>query len=81
MSKRLWRRAMAMILAISQGRPKRWTSIMARVLGVMAFSISWGDMLKVSRSTSTRTGVSPRFKIGNTVVAQVTAGVMTSSPG
>ena len=37
--------------------------------------------MKVSRSTSTRTGTSPALTSGKYVVDQATAGTITSSPG
>ena len=55
--------------------------MIARVRGVIARSICSGSMLRLAASTSTSTGVSPACAIGQTVVAHVTAGVMTSSPG
>src|SRR5216683_2826330 len=72
--------AIFLIRSIWHGPPSRWTGMIARVLSVIAFSISSGSMLKVLGSTSTSTGVHPTSEIGYTVVAQVTAGVMISLP-
>ena len=66
---------------MSQGRPSKWTGMIAQVRVVIARSICSGSMLYVSASTSTSTGTRPTWAIGHTVVAQVTAGVITSAPG
>ena len=57
MMTRLWRRAMSRIAAISAGRPKVWTTRMARVFGVMARSMAAGERLSESASMSAKTGV------------------------
>src|SRR3954470_13158469 len=53
----------------------------ARVRGPIARSISLGPMLKVAGSMSTITGTRPHWMTGQTVVAQESAGTITSSPG
>ena len=64
-----------------QARPAKWTGMIAFVLGVIARRTCSGSILKVSRSTSTRTGVAPAWMTLLTVAAKVIAGTMTSSPG
>jgi hypothetical protein len=53
---------------------------MARVFGPIIASTCLTSMLNVSGSTSTKAGTSPFFTIGATVVAKVSAGVITSAP-
>ena len=45
---------------MSQSLPNRWTTIMARVFGVMARSISSGSIFMSSASISTKTGTPPK---------------------
>jgi len=54
---------------------------MAFVFGVMAFFNDSIEMLKVSKSTSTTTGVSPSKATTSAVAIKVKVGVITSSPG
>ena len=65
---------------MSQALPSRCTGSSARVRGPMAPATAAGSIVKVSRSTSTRTGTSPAFTSGKYVVDQATAGTTTSSP-
>src|SRR6188474_3109602 len=67
--------------SIAQGLPYTGTIMTARVLGPIAFSISFGSMLKVEGSISQMTGTSPHWITGHTVVDQESAGTITSSPG
>ncbi len=54
---------------------------MAFVFEVIAFSTATGSMLKVSGSTSTKTGVSLNSAITSAVAIKVKDVVITSSPG
>ena len=73
--------AMAYSLPMSTGRPARYTGMMARVCGVMAASTASRSMLRVRGSISTKTGLAPTATTTLAVATQVTAVVMTSSPG
>ncbi len=55
--------------------------MIAFVLGVIAFSISFGSIHQLSSSISTITGVAPVYKTALIVAAKVRSGTMTSSPG
>ncbi|MCY1235994.1 hypothetical protein D9M72_486290 [compost metagenome] len=61
--------------------PKRCTGTIAFVFGVIAFLIASTEILNVSISTSTKTGVSCKSAITSTVAAKVKSAVITSSPG
>src|SRR5204862_84864 len=65
----------------SHGLPRVCGSSRARVFGPRAASRSRGFTLYVPTSQSTKTGTSPPWTRGASVVGNVTAGVMTSSPG
>ena len=54
---------------------------MAFVLGVMAFFTDSNEILNVSKSTSTTTGVRPINATTSAVAINVNVGVITSSPG
>ena len=54
---------------------------MAFVFGVIAFFIASTSILKVTGSTSTKTGVNCNKAITSTVAAKVKSAVITSSPG
>src|SRR6184192_1270956 len=61
--------------------PYRCTGTIARVRGVSAAATAAGSMLKVSGSTSTKTGVPPALWIAPAVAKNVNGVVITSSPG
>src|SRR5690348_8919503 len=63
------------------GRPKRWTGMIARVLGVIRAATSSGSRFNVCGSTSAKTGVAPRRATASAVAKNVNAGQITSSPG
>src|SRR5262249_46366494 len=63
------------------GLPRVWASIIARVLGEMAFAIESTVGFFVLGSISINTGVNLFWIIGLTVVGNPVAAVMTSSPG
>jgi hypothetical protein len=73
--------AIARIVSISADWPNKCTGMMALVRGVMARSIRWGSMLKVSGSMSTKTGRAPVRAMLPAVAKNVNGGQMTSSPG
>src|SRR2546428_9648041 len=66
--------------SISHGFPSVWGTTRARVFSETAPSINPGFMLYVPTSQSTNTGTSPLCTRGATVVGNVTAGGITSSP-
>src|SRR3989442_3416954 len=66
--------------SISHGFPSVWGTTRARVFSETAPSINPGFMLYVPTSQSTNTGTSPLCTRGATVVGNVTAGVVNSSP-
>ena len=76
-----WCAARGRISSISTIWPNRWTTMIARVRGVMAASMAAGEMLNVTGSMSTKTGVPPALWMVPAVAKKVKAGVMTSSPG
>ena len=49
------------------GRPKRWTGMIAFVLGVMRAATSSGSMFSVTGSMSAKTGVAPDCTIASAV--------------
>jgi len=53
----------------------------ALVRGVSLWATDCGEMLKVDRSTSAKTGVAPQYMITLAVATQVKDGRITSSPG
>ena len=63
------------------GSPAKCTGMMARVRGVMADSARSRSMLRVTGSTSTRTGRAPTRRTTFALAAKVMAGTITSSPG
>src|SRR5260221_1189599 len=74
-------RAISQMTSRSHGLPRVWGTMIARVFGDSAASICAGSILHVSSSQSTNTGIKPLWTSGATVVRNVTAGVITSSPG
>ena len=69
-----------LIFFISHGCPIRCTGITADVSSETASSNKSVLIQSVSRSTSTNNGLHPTLTIGETVVAQVTAGVIIDEP-
>ncbi len=72
--------AISMMPSISHACPYTCTGMIALVLGLIAFSISSGEMVQLSRSTSTSTGVALASNTALMVAAKVRSGIMTSSP-
>src|SRR5687767_14444804 len=58
-----------------------WTTMIARVRGVIRASTWDGSMFHVAGSESTRTGVAPALTIAAAQDTIVNVGTMTSSPG
>ena len=65
---------------MSNGRPSVWAMNIARVFSDRASSILSVRILYVCGSQSTKTGTSPFWNIGFTVVGNPLATVITSSP-
>ncbi|OGV67274.1 MAG: hypothetical protein A2283_05030 [Lentisphaerae bacterium RIFOXYA12_FULL_48_11] len=66
---------------MSAGAPAKWTGMISLVRSVTADLIAAGEVMSVSRSTSTKTGFAPASTMRFTVETQVIDGVITSSPG
>ena len=65
---------------MSQGRPKRWVTIMALVRSVIWASMVSAVTLSVSESTSANTGMAPSYRMGVKAPMSVMGVVMISSP-
>ena len=78
---RPWASAMARMRSQSGALPMRFGARIAFVRGEIMASIASTSMLYVSGSTSTNTGTIPARTSGAMSVENVTADVMTSSPG
>ena len=74
------RRATSMIPSMSRGRPPKCTGTMSFVRSVMAAARISGVTFSVSGSTSTSTGVAPRWIAQFGPAMKLRAGRMTSSP-
>ena len=70
-----------MTASTSNGLPRVWASITARVRSPTASASFEGSTLYEGSSTSTKTGTAPAWMIGLTVVGKPVATVITSSPG
>jgi len=77
--KRFLLRAMCIILSMRHPKPKRCTGTIPTVFLVIAFSISQGSILNVSRSMSTKTGLAPLRAIASAVAIKLKGVVMISS--
>ena len=73
--------AISRIASILATCPNKCTGTIAFVFGVIASFNAFISMLKVSGSTSTKTGVKFNKPITSTVAAKVKSAVITSSPG
>ena len=80
-TRRPWRWALSMIASISAMREPRWTGRMARVRSVTAASAAVASMHHDSGSMSTKTGTAPMYIGAAAVATNVSAGMITSSPG
>ena len=76
-----WRSASALKPSRSNGAPAKWTGTIILVRGVMAASAASGEIIRVSRSQSTKTGVAPKSSAVFGSETHVIDGVITSSPG
>jgi len=76
-----WAWAMRHTSSMGAGRPVRCTGMMPRVRGVMAASSLEGSRFRVTGSMSTSTGTPPCRRTVLSVDTQVSAVVITSSPG
>jgi hypothetical protein len=65
----------------STAAPAKWTGTIILVLSEILSAMVSGVTIRVSRSTSAKTGVAPASTIRLTVETHVRDGVMTSSPG
>ena len=61
--------------------PYRWTTMTARVRGLIAAASVAGVIRSVSSLTSAKRGVAPARTIAAALAMNVLAGTMTSSPG
>ena len=66
---------------MSHGRPAKCTGRIARVRSPTTAAAAAGSRFMVAGSTSTSTGVAPAWMMALTVAANVSAVVITSSPG
>src|SRR3989338_11653588 len=80
MTIRLCFSAISRISFMFAGWPKRWTGMIALVLGVIAFSNALGDIVQVSLSISANLGTAPVYEMEAHVAMKVFGTVMTSSP-